>query len=128
MNSFESSNQGDLVHNIQNMIYCPFCSAEYFEKDIKIMARYEHDYVAQLFCQECGNKIMANISYKYTSEFLESNGLAPKENRQRIDLPMHTMMEFVKKGTLRDEEILDFYKSIKGFDGDFQKAFQDKIQ
>lgn len=119
MDFFDFPNSGDIVQDIKEMIHCPFCSADYFESDIKIVAKFEDNIVAHLTCKECRNSIMANISFRY-------GGGAPYEisgnsKKQKFDVPLERMMEYIKKGTITNDEVMDFYNSVKTLGDSFPK-------
>ncbi|HRY60052.1 MAG TPA: hypothetical protein P5096_01595 [Patescibacteria group bacterium] len=117
-------NSGDIIQNIKEMIHCPFCGFDYSEKHIKIMANVEKSHVVHLYCAECKNSIMASISYKNDG----AGGAMPftGEEVKNTDLGFGEIMSFIKRGPLTDNEVMDFYKGMKSFDGDFRKMFRSK--
>ena len=117
-------NSGDIIHNIKEMIHCPFCGFDYSEKHIKIMANVEKSHVVHLHCSECKNSIMASISYK--NESVGSAIPFGSEEIKNTDLGFQEIMSFIKKGPLSADDVMDFYKGIEGFDGDFRKLFSSK--
>jgi hypothetical protein len=114
-------NPKDILQNILEVLRCPFCGSDYLEKDTRIKAQFDKDYVIHLTCTECQNSILANFSYK--------NGLETSDQRQsldgqKMDMAMGELIRFVGKGTINDDEVMNFYKEIRDFDGDFKKIFK----
>jgi len=118
MEFFDPLNSGDILNNIREIIHCPFCGFDYEVKDIKIMGRFAKNHVLHLTCSECGNKIMASVAYQGPGE--------PKLDIKSTPEDMHEIFEIAKKGSISDDEIMDFYKAIEEFDGNFQKIIEVK--
>lgn len=121
MDFFEFSNPGDLVKNIRAMVRCPFCGSEYIEKNIKVVGRMEKNHVLQLLCQECSHTIMANIAYK--------KGPRKKSGdiqEQIVSAELQEMTEFPQKDPISNDDVMDFFKTMRDFDGDFKRLFTNK--
>ncbi len=119
MNFFDSLNPKEIVKNIKEIIHCPFCGFDYQEKNIKILAKFEGNYVIHLKCNSCSNSILASFSYRY-----DKIKTLPKEQKEKdLDVKFSEMIRFVEKGKISDDDVMDFYKNIKDFDGDFKKIF-----
>ena len=116
MNFFDSLEPHEIAQNIKEIVHCPFCGSDYQEKYIKILGKMEGNYIIQLFCVECRNNIMANFSYK------NNRGIIKQDNK--MDVKMGEMIRFAEKGAVSDDDIMDFYKATKKFDGDFEKLFK----
>ena len=111
MDPFNSENPGEILNNIREIIHCPFCGSNYNQKNIKIVGRVSKNYIMHLLCKECGNHIMASLTY-------QGNAINP--------FPQDEVFELVKKGPISNNEVMDFIKNIKDFDGDFKSLFRDK--
>lgn len=111
-----SPNNEEIIASIQEMLHCPFCSADYMREDIKIMGRIENGNVVSLFCSNCQNSILASLSF---------GGIKKGDTvkRGRLDMSFQEMIDFMKKGPINDDSVMDFFKLIKNFDGDFKKTF-----
>ena len=114
----EFLNPKDILQNILEVLHCPFCGSDYLEKNTKIKAQFEKDYVVHLMCQECHNSIVASFSYQGGHRLW-----SPKSLNKKTDAPINEMMHFIPKGTINDDDIMNFHKGIKDFDGDFKKIF-----
>ena len=124
MEFLDFSNQDGLVRNILETLHCPFCDFDYIEEDIKIVAKLEKNYITHLSCGECGNSIMATISYGSKKEAENFNKqLFNDGKKQKLDIPFNKILDFLRKGPVGNEDIMNFCKGIKSFDGDFQKIF-----
>ena len=119
MNFFDSLNPKEIVKNIKEIIHCPFCGFDYREKNIKILAKFEGNYVIHLRCESCSNSIMASFSYRYDKITTFPKG----QKKKGLDVKLSEMIKFVEKGKISNDDVMDFYKNIKGFDGDFKKIF-----
>ncbi|MBI2448397.1 hypothetical protein HYV44_02450 [Candidatus Microgenomates bacterium] len=118
-NFFDSwSGNEEIVPDISRLVHCPFCGADYMESNITIVARFDSGYVGHLNCRECQNTIMA--SFAFTSEKNDRKSEKPF----LIDVKMNEMIDFIKKGPVQDDDILDFYKNIKNFKGDFSEIIK----
>jgi len=118
MDFFDFSNPGDMTKNIREMVRCPFCGSEYSEKNIKVIGRFGKNHVLQLVCRHCANSIMANISYRGGEE-----DIIGINEKKPLDMEFTEMVNFVEKGPVNENDVMDFYKAIKEFDGDFTKVF-----
>lgn len=116
MNFFESLEPHEIAQNIKGIIHCPFCGSDYQEKDIKILGKTENSYITRLFCVQCQNNIMASFSFKHNKGLIKSGG--------KTDAKMSEMIRFIEKGAVSDNDIIDFYKATKKFDGNFEKLFK----
>jgi len=114
-------NPKDVLQNILEILNCPFCGSEYLEKYTKIKAQINKDFVIQLMCHECQNSILANFSYQNSKNFF-----GQKSKEPGTDMPMTEMIKFVGKGAISDDDVMNLYKEIDGFDGDFKKIFGTK--
>lgn len=110
-------NPKEVLQNILEVLHCPFCGSDYLEKNTKLKAQFDKDYVVHLFCSQCQNSIVASFSYK------DSKGVFGQNIGGKAGMPITEMMGYIKKGTICDDDVLDFYKGIKDFDGNFQKIF-----
>ena len=108
MDFFDKENSGEIIHNIQEIIHCPFCGSDYQKNNIKIMGKVSGSHVVQLLCSDCGNRIMASLAYQ------KRNGTPSPENVFRL----------AQRGPINDNEIMDFFGSLNQFDGNFQKTFR----
>ncbi len=116
-------NPKDILQNILEVLRCPFCGSDYLEKDTRIKAQFNKDYVIHLICTECQNSILANFSYQNGRGI---SGQQQKLDGQKMDMAMGELIKFVGKGTINDNDVMNFYKEIKDFDGDFKKIFGTK--
>uniref|UniRef100_A0A7C4R5U0 Uncharacterized protein n=1 Tax=candidate division CPR3 bacterium TaxID=2268181 RepID=A0A7C4R5U0_UNCC3 len=103
MEFFNNENTKDIIQNIREIIHCPFCGSSYHEANIKIIGKVSRSYVLHLICRECGNNIMASLSY---------------QGNERISFSQE-VFDLVKKGPITNDEVIDFFKEIKDFNGDF---------
>ena len=111
-NLFESEG---LSPDIQRLIHCPFCGANYDERDIKTVAQFNKSYVSRLICRDCGNAIMASFSQ------MDGKAFDGPQSKIKMDTKIGEMMQFVEMGPISDNDIMDFVKELKDFDGDFKK-------
>ena len=120
MDFFDFSSPGEMAKNLREMVRCPFCGSEYTEKNIRIVGRFEKNYVLQLMYRQCSNSIMANLAYRNGPDnFFEAGNKA-------MDVEFKEMIDFFQKGPLSNDDVMDFFRMIKDFDGDFNKAFDVK--
>jgi len=117
MDFFDSPNISEIVQNIKEIILCPFCGANYLEEHIKILAKYKRNYIIHLLCYSCGKSVIAGFSYKH---------LSSQKPDKIIDAKLEEMAYFIEKGSISDDEVMDFYKAMRNFDGDFKKFFPNK--
>lgn len=109
-----------LLEHIRTLIRCPFCFADYDESDISIIARFEQNYVAHLSCRMCDSGIMASFSYRF-------EGQKRRSDTKHLDVKIPEMMKFAEKGTISDQEVVELYRGLKSFDGNFKKVFRSKV-
>lgn len=114
-------NPKEVLQNILEVLHCPFCGSNYSEKYTRIKAQFNKDYVVHLMCAECQNSILANFSYQNNQGVVSQ-----KLNDYKIDMATGELIKFVGKGTITDDDVMNFYKEIKDFDGDFKKIFGKK--
>jgi len=122
MSQPEFLNPKEVVQGILEVIHCPFCGSDYLEKYTRIKAQVNRDYVVHLMCPECQNSILANFSYQ--------GGRGISKNKlgiQKTDIPFNEMMNFISKGAISDDDVIDLYKEMNSFDGDFRSKFKNKI-
>jgi len=115
MNFFDSLEPQEITHNIREIIHCPFCGSDYQKKHIKILAKLEGNYILHLSCDNCSNSIMANLSYKQRK--------TTSTQKNKMDVKLDEMVQFAKEGSVSDDNVMDFYKAMGNFDGDFTKLF-----
>ncbi|MFA7308869.1 MAG: hypothetical protein WC045_02235 [Patescibacteria group bacterium] len=108
-----------VIENIAKIVHCPFCAGHYQPDDIHIMARLDTNYVAHLLCTECGAGIMAGFSHAPSSSPKKPTG-----RLSRTDVKIDEMMEFVTKGSIDTEDMLNFYQTLGSFDGNFKKLYK----
>lgn len=119
MSQPEFLNPKEVLQNILEVIHCPFCGSDYQEKYTKIKAQVNRDYVVHLMCPECQNSILANFSYQ------GGRGISKnKMDIQKKDMPFNEMMNFISKGEINNDDVMDLHKELNDFDGDFIKIFK----
>lgn len=116
-------NPRDILQNILDVLHCPFCGCDYSEENARLKAQFEKDYVAHLTCPECQNSIIASFSYKNNRGIFEQ-----RSPNQKMDMAMTEMVKFVAKGTISDNDVMNLYKEMGDFDGDFQRIFKIKYK
>jgi len=116
MNYFDFPNNDEIIASIQEMLHCPFCGSNYSRPDIKIMSKIDSNNVVSLFCRDCKNSIMASLSFN------KEVGSAIRK-KTRLDMSFKDMIHFIKRGPIDDNSVMDFFKTLKKFDGDFKKIF-----
>ena len=108
MNFFDSLNPSEIPSNIKELIHCPFCASDYQEKNIKILAQLEGNYVIHLSCTDCKNSIMASFSLKKNT-----NKSFYGDYIKKTDAKIEEMIHFVEKGNISNDDVMNFYKEIK---------------
>ena len=122
MDFFDFLQPEGVIRNIRHLVHCPFCGADYKEQDIKLLARFEKNYITHLTCCDCGNSIMASFTYHETQK--AQRDTEKKKPDIKSDARINEMMKFVERGLISDDNVLDMYKALAGFDGNFKKLFK----
>ena len=114
MEFFGPKNPQEIIRNIQGFVHCPFCGCDYEENYIKIVGQFSKNYVLNLYCYECHNQVTAGITYQ------QEKNSNQKIKMEKLISP-EKFFDLARKGPIGDEEIMDFFKAIEEFDGNFQK-------
>lgn len=110
MNSYQLQ---ELIKNIQAMMRCPSCGANYDSDHIHFLGQLDLAALIQLDCQGCGLPVMATI-------VVSEKGAQPKV---LSDMSKEDLVERGKTEPIGNDYVLDVHKFLKEFDGNFEKMF-----
>ena len=110
MNSYQLQ---ELIKNIQSMMRCPSCGANYGSDHIHFLGQLDMAALIQLDCQSCGLPVMATIIVS------DKNQPQAKvlSDMSREDL------QHASKEPVTTDHVVDVHQSLKEFDGNFEKLF-----
>lgn len=112
MNSYQLQ---ELIKNVQAMMRCPSCGANYDNEHIHFLGQLDTAALIQLDCESCGLPVMATIVVsdrgdagqpKVLSDMSEDD-LVPS-NAEPIDT----------------DHVVDMHQFLKEFDGNFENLFK----
>lgn len=112
MNSYQLQ---ELIKNIQAMMRCPSCGANYESDHIHFLGQLDMAALIQLDCQSCGLPVMATI-------VVSDKGAQPP--KVLSDMSKEDLQARGAKEPVNADHVVDVHKSLKTFDGDFEKLFK----
>ena len=109
MNSYQLQ---ELIKNIQAMMRCPSCGANYQEDHIHFLGQLDMAALIQLDCQSCELPVMATIV------------VSDKQPQTKImsDLATEDLSAPSQEPVSADHAV-DMHTALKDFDGDFEQLF-----
>ncbi len=112
MNSYQLQ---ELIKNVQTMMRCPSCGANYGENHIHFLGQLDMAALIQLDCESCGLPVMATI--------VVSNG---KEQAPKLlsDISKEDLKGKHAKEPVTGDHVVDTHQFLKDFDGNFEKFFK----
>lgn len=111
MNSYQLQ---ELIKNIQAMMRCPSCGANYDEDNIHFLGQLDMAALIQLDCQSCGLPVMATI---VVSEKGQAQPQKILSDMSEGDLTN------ASQDPVSSDDAVDLHTALKEFDGDFEKLF-----
>ena len=102
----------ELIKNIQAMMRCPSCGANYDEDNIHFLGQLDMAALIQLDCQSCDLPVMATI-------LVSDKQQQPKilSDMSKEDLPN------ASQEPVSSDDAVDFHSALQDFDGDFERLF-----
>lgn len=88
-------NLSEIIRQIQKDLSCPVCGKNYEIGEIRLRGLFDHTLIIQTVC---------------------SSG--------HLTLFMTTIKENQKKTPISTNDVIDLYKALENFDGNFQKVWQ----
>ncbi|HEY8109152.1 MAG TPA: hypothetical protein VIF43_04045 [Patescibacteria group bacterium] len=111
MNSFQLQ---ELIKNVQTMMRCPSCGANYSEGHIHFLGQLDMAALIQLDCESCGLPVMATIV------------VSGKEQTPKLlsDVSKEDLKGRHAKEPVTSDHVVDAHQFLKEFDGNFEKIFK----
>ena len=111
MNSYQLQ---ELIKNIQAMMRCPSCGANYDADHIHFLGQLDTAALIQLDCESCGLPVMATI-------VVSDKGQA---GQPKVLSDISREDDAVGSGDpVNTDHVVDMHQYLKDFDGDFDKLF-----
>jgi len=113
----KDSPEYEFVRQLLENVKCVVCSNEYEEADVAIMGQQEDVWMLMVSCRHCATQgiILAMVKEEEHVEVLTD--LTPEELERVKDLP-----------AISTDDVLDAYRFLRNFDGDFEKLFEEDLK
>ncbi len=113
MNSYQLQ---ELIKNIQTMMRCPSCGANYQENHIHFLGQLDMAALIQLDCESCGLPVMATI--------VISGGKEQQAPKLLSDVTAEDLKGKDAKNPVTSDHVVDAHQFLKEFDGNFEQLFK----
>lgn len=100
----------DLIKNLQNIMKCPSCGAVYTVDEMQFMGSQDGYFLLSMTCTKCSLPVWVNF-------FAGEAPIRPITDLTIMD------MELVSRPAIEANEVIEFHKHIRSFDGNFKRAF-----
>jgi hypothetical protein len=107
----KNNNFFEIIKKISTGMYCPFCGTLYNGEKINFIEVGNGSYAISFACSKCLTPMVLNMVSKEKSDRFRSSTYYTESYR-------------IPDEAISLNEIIEFHKSIDGFDGDFKKAFK----
>lgn len=99
----------DLIKNIYTALKCPACGEVYLIEEIQLLGHFDGFFLMQMTCSKC--KLPVSVNFYTSREYKE----------QMSDLKLSDLKN-IPPEMISTDEVIDFHKTLKFFDGDIYKA------
>lgn len=98
----------NMIKNLQSLMRCPSCSSVYEMEEMQFMGQGDGYFLLSMTCHHCSLPVWVNV-------FSGSQGNMPLTDLSVLDVGL------IGKEPITKDEVIDFHRFLKGFDGNFKK-------
>lgn len=102
----------ELIKNLQSVMKCPSCGAVYDQTELQFLGQQDSYFLLSMTCGKCNLPVWVNV---FTGG---GNFAAPVSDLTVLDFGL------LSKEPISKDEVINFHKDIRSFNGDFKKAFE----